>query len=314
MHHSLALLLMAFGQIDLGFTALLTPLEHRYTGGGYRDHLFRYRLFIPDISDPADCKPLVVWLHGFGEAGEDNVRHLLWLEHTVFSRPWQRHRYPFFLLAVQCPVENPIWTLADKTGGDDMMEVTRDILKQTLQEYPIDCERVYLSGISSGGTGCWDFAIRYPEIFAAVAPIASAGGDLSRVDRLLGTPIWAFHSERDAKPPIHRVASTIAALKDAGGIGHLTAIDSAAHDAWTSAFDEYHLLDWLLAQNRGQATSSPPPGSISISWRIADLSKGWQWWQLVLQVSVMILLLMAGYNFLRPRRRAITDRGMHTQQ
>src|SRR5262245_7054305 len=120
------------------FVALFTPCEYRYTGGGYKDRLFRYHLFVPEL--PRQQKgPLVVWLHGFGEAGSDNVHHLRWLSHLVFKSPWKKERYPFFLLAVQCPPENPVWTrVRASENDDDMANVVAAILQRTLSEYAID--------------------------------------------------------------------------------------------------------------------------------------------------------------------------------
>jgi poly(3-hydroxybutyrate) depolymerase len=184
MHTVLALLvgLAAPGQVPAEFVTLFTPLEYRYSGGGYEERLFKYRLYVPDAT--TERMPLVVWLHGVGEAGHDNVNQLRWLERLVFRRSWKERDYPFFLLAVQCPLDNSAWTRngARAAGDDDMIDVARAVMEETLRSYPIDPERVYLAGISSGGSGCWEFAARYPEYFAAVAPMASGGGDRSRVE------------------------------------------------------------------------------------------------------------------------------------
>jgi predicted peptidase len=304
MHHAIAVLvaLLHPAGFNRDFTEMFADLEYRHIGGVYRDELFRYRLFVPGAASPRNKMPLIVWLHGKGEAGDENLGQLRWLEQTVFDHPWKRQRYPFFLLAVQCPLDNATWTCGEEsTGRDDMIDVAKAILDRTLREHPIDADRVYLAGLSSGGAGCWELAIRHPTTFAAVAPISSAGSRSAELDKLRGVPVWAFNCSRDASTPIERTSHTIESLRGAGGVIHLTEVDSKSHDAWTSAFEDYHLLDWLLSQRRGQP--SPAPGTIPLTTRLHDFSKGWQWWQALLQVAIPGLFLMAAWKAIRRRKR-----------
>ncbi len=305
MHFTIAILCVAGSQFSGELLTLLTPVDYRYTGGGYSDREFHYRLYRATPSD-TESLPLIVWLHGLGEAGDDNMKHLRWLDRLIFRRPWERDRYPFFLLAVQCPSDNRTWTREpDSAAEDDMINVTRAILDQVLRDYPIDRSRVYLTGLSSGGSGCWALGIRYPEYFAAVAPIASRGGDDSQVMRLAKIPVWAFHCTADGRTPVLPVATTVKTLIGAGGNACLTQIESNSHDAWTAAFEQYHLLDWLLAQRRGQTSSSPAPGTIALRSRLQDFANGWQWWQILLQVAVPTTLIVAIAKVVKQRRQAI---------
>jgi len=294
-----AIAALQWGRFNPEFVALFTPLEFRYSQGEVQDELIRYRLFIPEQGTPTERMPLIVWLHGRGEAGAGNLNQLRWLDHLIFADPWDRRDYPFFVLAVNCAPDNPLWTRTAEAQGFDMIDVVRAILDKTLQEYPIDRQRVYLSGVSSGGAGCWEFARRYPEYFAAVAPLASGGGT-QNMEKLVDIPIWAFHCSRD-QPSIEGARRTVEALKRAGGNVHLTEVDSASHDAWNPAFNDYHLLDWLLLQRRGEL--SPPPGTVSLSTRLEILTKGWKWWQVLVQIGIPVLIVAAGWQAVRARRR-----------
>jgi dienelactone hydrolase len=300
------LLLMSHLGIDPAFLSLSTPLEYRYTGAGYHDELFQYRLFCPGHLDPPDKRPLVVWLHGNCESNRDNIAHLKWLDQFIFQAPWENGRHPFFLLAVQCPRDNFAWTQRSGESQDDMVNVAAAILDQTIHDYPIDRERIYLAGVSSGGAGCWELAIRNPEYFAAVAPMGSDGGANSRVARLVNIPVWAFHSSRDSATPIDRVRNTVRALKLAGGNVHLTEIDSTKHDCWTAAFNDYHLLDWLLSQTRGQV--SPAPGAIPLRTRMQDIAARWKWWQVLTQIGVAAVFIAATWEAVRRRQRLVRSR------
>ncbi|MBI2826197.1 MAG: hypothetical protein HYX69_16070 [Planctomycetia bacterium] len=310
----LTLSLLQPGALHAEFVALFTPLEYRYTGGGYRDHLFRYRLFVPDGADAARPLPLLVWLHGYGESGDDNLHHLTWLDTLVFPRPWQRSRFPFFVLAVQCPKDNPEWVYWPGSSGgsaggapraDDMVNVVAAILEETLRTRVIDAQRVSLAGLSSGGNGCWELALRRPEMFSAVAPLASPGGDVSRIDRLVSVPVWAFHSTRDEWMPPRFVRRTVRALAQAGGRVHLTEFDSVSHDCWTPAFEQYDLRNWLLAQRRGAAPLWYGPGHIALAGHAANVLRHWTWWQLLLETAVVAALALAvwrGIHILRHKR------------
>ncbi len=207
MHCAAALLSFVVGASgpQLAFVSLFTECEYRYTGGDYQDELFKYRLFVPEAAEPA---PLIVWLHGRGEASSDNVHHLRWLDRLIFPKPWEKERFPFYVLAVQCPFENPVWTRAKGSQeGDDMVNVVKAILDRTIEDYPIDHDRIYLTGLSSGGAGCWEMALRYPGYFSAVCANGLGGGDPPRLDRLKEIPVWAFHSTADIGTPVASVCA-----------------------------------------------------------------------------------------------------------
>ncbi len=301
MLHALAPLIVALQLLSIhaDSVALFTALEYRYTGGAYRDEVFRYRLFIPATGSPDARMPLIVWLHGRGESGADNVEQLQWLDQLFFTRPWKRERYPFYFLTVQCPEDNDFWTLKNGAQGDDMVNVVKAILDETLQDYPIDRARVCLAGLSSGGTGCWELARRYPQYFAAVAPLASEGEQKATIARLAQVPVWAFHCARDEGTPIAQVRTTVKALKQSGGIVHLTEVEADGHDCWSTAFADYHLLDWLLAQRRGQP--GPQPGSITLGSRLAHFAKTWQWWEAIVQMAIVASLVGVTWCVIRTR-------------
>lgn len=283
--------------------------SYRYTGGGYHDKLIRYCLFIPDNTNPPKKLPLIVWLHGHGEAGQDNVRHLMHLGACVFIKPsLGRKRFPFFFLAVQCPADNPDWTTTSESAADDMVNVVLAILDKTVKVFPVDSTRISLAGVSGGGTGCWELAMRAPGRFSAVAPLGSGGGDLSRADQLIGLPVWAFHSTGDRIVKIDGDRKTVAAIRSLGGRAFLTEIESSGHDCWTSAFLDYDLLDWLLYQRRGQV-SDYPPGTLTLKNRwhrftsgLAEFAAGWNLWQAILQISIPLVLIFMFWSAKRRRR------------
>jgi predicted peptidase len=241
------------------FGELFSEQSYEYSGRAYHNKTFRYQLFIPDMSPPPEGLPLIVWLHGYGEAGDDNRSQLRYLYELVL-RPLLKHsKCPFFLLALQCPKDNPSWTTTS-ANADDMIDVLLATIDKTTAERPVDLQRITVAGVSSGGTGCWEFAMRHPDRFAAIALMASSGCDRSRLDKLVDVPVWAFHNTRDSGTPIDSVRATVRDLQAAGGSAFLTEYEIAGHDAWTAAFLTDDLLDWLLAQRRGKRSWLHAPG------------------------------------------------------
>jgi poly(3-hydroxybutyrate) depolymerase len=185
-----------------------------------------------------------------------------------------------------------------------MIDVAAAIMNVIVADYPVDKDRIYLSGVSSGGTGCWEFAIRNSSVFAAVVPLGSAGTGNSNLRLLLNVPIWAFHSANDDKTPVEGVRKTVQTLARLGGNVHLTEVQIHQHDCWTQAFQVYGVLDWLLSQRRHAVPAGPPPGTVSLSWRTKSTFSGWQWWQLVLEAGVVSVIAIGTTLLLIRIRRA----------
>jgi len=118
-----------------------------------------------------------------------------------------------------------------------------------LLNYPIDPSRIYLMGISMGGYGTWDLAMRTPQRFAAAVPICG-GGDPNHAKKLKGLPIWAFHGDSDTAVPTSRSRDMIQALKDIGEKPIYTELKNTGHDAWTPAINNPELIQWLFKQHK----------------------------------------------------------------
>jgi predicted esterase len=300
--------------------ALFTEHSFEYTGRGYKNKEFDYFLFEPEDSEEGATRPLLVWLHGYGEGGGRGKHYkcLMYLDLYVLKRPFERSRFPFNVLVVQCPEENREWTTT-QDDKDDMINVVAAATDDVLKRHRVDPKRILLVGISDGGTACWELALRRPDLFAAVAPMASDGPGNSSLTRLLGIPVWAFHSTGDMKPPPDGDIRAIAELTDAGSPAHYSGIETDAHDCWCAAFESYDLLNWILQQEKGSATA-PKPGVVSWSgdWRAAKFWSRMTWnatyksvadywrvvtlWQLVGQIGLPSVTIFAIWSNRRKTR------------
>ncbi len=215
----------------------------------------RYRLLKPLEVDLQQKYPLVLFLHGAGERGDENVRQLIHGGRN-FADEGLRRRHPAFVVAPQCPAEKK-WVEVpwDRTKhempadpGETMRHVF-ELLDALQKEFPIDASRIYAVGLSMGGYGTWDILQRKPDLLAAAVPICG-GGDPAYAKAFVTTPVWAFHGADDPAVPVTRSRDMIEALIAAGGHPIYTEYEGVGHNSWTETFDNRLVWDWLFAQRR----------------------------------------------------------------
>ena len=224
--------------------------EHTFTftGGEYKDEAFRYRLLKPEKIEPGKKYPVVLFLHGAGERGDDNAKQLLYLPELMVT-PEYRGKFPCFFIAPQCR-SGKLWVVRgqDKTGVSEQMQVAEGILRHVEKEYPVDPARVYLTGLSMGGFGTWNLAARHPDWFAAAVPICG-GGDPTLASALVPVPIWAVHGADDKVVSAELSRKMIDAIRAAGGKPRYTEIEGVGHDSWTPGYkDPNGALPWMFQQ------------------------------------------------------------------
>ena len=199
----------------------------------------RYLLYLPDGYAESEERrwPLILFLHGAGERGDDIEKVKL---HGPPKLIAQGRRLPFIVVSPQCPA-GEWWSC----------EVLDALLCEVETRYRVDRDRVYVTGLSMGGFGTWDLALKYPDRFAAIAPICGRGMPLL-AERIRHLPVWVFHGARDDVVPIEESQRMVDALKRCGGNVKFTIYPDAGHDAWTETYNNPALYEWFL-QNRRRA-------------------------------------------------------------
>jgi predicted peptidase len=214
-----------------------------------------YRFLAPPTIDDGETYPLVIFLHGAGERGDDNRKQLI---HGLkeFVTPANREKYPCFIIAPQCPQEQRWveveWTLDAHTMPEKTSEplrLTFELIEKLTSELPIDRSRIYVTGLSMGGYGTWDAIQRNPELFAAAVPVCG-GGDETYAEGLRSVPIWAFHGNKDTVVKPRRSTSMVEAVNRAGGRAKLTMYEGVGHDSWNPAYADPEMLAWLFSQRK----------------------------------------------------------------
>lgn len=205
-------------------------------------------------ADQGKKYPLLVFLHGAGERGNNNGPQVK-LGRGFFLAA---AKHGCFVVAPQCPVKAR-WVEVDWGAKSHVMPeqpsvpmgLLLELLPKFMSEFAIDPDRVYVMGLSMGGYGTWDIIQRKPEMFAAAVPICG-GGDVTKADRLTKLPIWAVHGGRDNVVPVSRSRDMIAAIRKAGGEPKYTEAPTVRHDAWNIAFGDPEIAKWLYAQRRAK--------------------------------------------------------------
>lgn len=196
----------------------------------------RYLLYLPDDYQTRRQKwPLLLFLHGRGEAGSD-------LEKVKVHGPPKLiaagKSFPFIVASPQAPEGE--WWSTDMLHG---------LLDEIVGNYRVDQERIYVTGLSMGGFGTWALAQRYPRRFAAIAPICG-GGNPAEACAIKHLPVWVFHGAKDNVVPLEYSEAMVKALERCGGKVKFTVYPDAGHDAWTETYNNPELYEWLLKQRR----------------------------------------------------------------
>lgn len=237
---------------------------HGFVSKVGRDPRHRYQVYLPANWDPRQRWPVIVYLHGGGERGDDGVRPTqVGLGPVVYE---QAGKFPFVVLFPQCE-RGSFW------AAKDMERRVEDAIRDAVCELGGDPERIYLTGNSMGGYGTWLFGARHPGRFAALVPLCggvvppsgvkipmssdslAAASDpyAAAAQRIAQTPVWAFHGGSDWMVPPLITRKMVAALKAQGAAPRHTEYEGVGHEVERRAYREPSLWSWLLDQRSQQA-------------------------------------------------------------
>ncbi len=280
-------LVIIVGIITLSFQGLtfaatdsiVDSFERRtFTDLSKYSHSLPYRLYIPENYNPQQAYPLVLFLHGSGERGTDNDLQLTANKGaTVWAEPAVQAKYPSFVLAPQCPPDERWVDYIDPTLGSyrledfpetDEIQMVLDIIKQLQNEFTIDADRIYSTGLSMGSFGTWSENLYHPDLFAAAVAVCGAA-DPTKAELIASKPIWAFHGDIDNRVPVQASRDMVAAINALGGNAKYTEYPGVGHESWVPAFNTPELPDWLFSQHLGfseiSAVQDPIKKSVKIN-------------------------------------------------
>jgi predicted peptidase len=221
---------------------------------------YHYQVYVPASYTPAQRWPVILFLHGAGERGNDGLTQTQVGLGTAIRQ--NSSRYPAIVVFPQAPKDS-LWVGVPARAAMAALE-------KTTGEFQTDPDRIYLTGLSMGGNGSWYLAYRYPAKFAALAPIcgwvsrfspwfqnaetvvpADSGAPFEALARRIARmPIWIFHGEEDNAVPVDQSRQAAAALTSAGAPVQYTELPGLGHNSWDAAYGSARFATWLLKQKR----------------------------------------------------------------
>ena len=225
----------------------------------YKGDTLKYRVLFPENYDKDRKYPLVLFLHGAGERGNDNEKQLLHGS-SLFTNSDTRKDYPSIVLFPQCP-EDEWWINFERTEGGELefskkpkitksLSLVKSLTDSYLKNEAVDKRRVYVMGLSMGGMGTYDLICRYPRYFAAAIPICG-GVHTGRLKKARKMNIRIFHGAEDKVVSREFSRNAYIELK-AQGSQRVEYIEfpGIGHDSWTKAFAYDDFLSWLYYHSR----------------------------------------------------------------
>ncbi len=226
----------------------------------FSDTSSTYHIYIPPHWTDSDSWPIILFLHGSGERGHDGKQPTeVGLGQVIRRNP---ELVPAIVTFPQCSEESQ-WS------DPDMERLAMLTIDRAIHKFKGDPTRVYLTGLSMGGHGAWHLAAKYPDRFAALAPIAAralyslhskkGSNDLTSnssleesldhiVEKIAAIPTWVFHGRQDQIIPVLESRKMITALRKIGSQPLYTEFESVGHASWETAYAGQKFFRWLFAQ------------------------------------------------------------------
>ena len=200
----------------------------------------KYVLFVPHGYTGDKEYPLILFLHGAGERGDDGEVQVKQGIGNAIKFKGGEQKFPFFAIFPQAQLKGS-W----KAGAPDADRALA-ILAEVQKAYKIDDKRLYLTGLSMGGSGTWSLAAAHPEKWAAIAPICG-GGDPATATKIKDIPCWCFCGDKDGAKLVENNRTMIKALQAAGGTPRYSEFPFVGHNSWDPAYVTPELYSWFLS-------------------------------------------------------------------
>jgi len=216
---------------------------------------YRYVVYVPAEWTSAKKWPVILFLHGSIERGDDGVQQ----SNVCIARVARKDpsRYPAIIVMPQCRV-------GFSWGSDQMQAQALAALDASSKEFNGDPERTYLTGFSMGGGGTWDLAGKHPGLFAALVPVSGmivwppdaamrepdpkANPYVKAAEKVANIPVWVFHSDADRNVPVTESRRMVTALKEMKADVRYTEYKGLDHFICDRVYGEAELPVWLFAQ------------------------------------------------------------------
>jgi predicted peptidase len=219
-----------------------------------------YRILYPENYNKSKKYPLLLFLHGAGERGNDNNKQLVHGS-KLFLADSNRKNFPAVVVFPQCPSESS-WAAIEidratqpfkikfdySKPANWPLQAAVDLVKKLMNDEAVNKKRVYITGLSMGGMGTFETVYRNPGLFAAALPICGGGDSASY--KFLKTSFWIFHGDADAAVNVNLSRTMVATLKSLKIPVRYSEYPGVNHNSWDNAFKEPDYLSWMFSKKR----------------------------------------------------------------
>ena len=205
----------------------------------YEATTLKYILTLPTDFSKEEKLPLIVFLHGAGERGDDLQKLKIYAIPKLFCNDCDYNGTRVITLSPLCP---------DGITWYDLKKEVFSLIESVCSEYNVDRENISLCGVSMGGFGTWEIAMTRPDMFSKIAPIC--GGGVNWRACQLKMPIRAFHGALDNVVPVEMSEIMVNEVLASGGNVEFTVYDDLSHNCWDRAFEETDLIRWLASPKK----------------------------------------------------------------
>lgn len=205
---------------------------------------FNYLLYTPKNAEAN--MPLIIYLHGGSGKGSDldllttNDGFPKYLQDGLIDS------IPAYVVIPQLP--------SIKKGWSDVKASLKELMDNVSEMHSINRNKISLTGHSMGGTGVWDIAVSYPELFSSIAPLSgSIKMTETNINALSNIPVWAFVGSNDTIVDPNASVRFIESLKMKKSNAKITIFDGATHfdvPQLTYLDKKLNLIDWLLSNSK----------------------------------------------------------------
>lgn len=221
-----------------------------------------YRILLPKDFNSANKYPLILFLHGAGERGDDNQKQLVHGAELFYK---MSDSFPAIVIFPQCP-QPDYWAnvsvdrstqplslnFSINKAPTTSMSLVIQLVENLLTKPYVNEQQIYVGGLSMGGMGTFEILYRKPDVFAAAFAICGAGDPETTKSYAKTVPMWIFHGAKDdVVAPQHSVDMVSGILKY-GGQPNFSLYAKDNHNSWDSAFAEPELLSWLFSNLKSE--------------------------------------------------------------
>jgi predicted peptidase len=221
-----------------------------------------YRILFPENYDRTKTYPLVLFLHGAGERGDDNEKQLVHGA-RLFLKEENRKNFPAIVIFPQCPADSywaqvkinratsPFTIVFDyDVGITPPLKAAIELVRHIASTEKVNKKQIYITGLSMGGMGTFEAVYRYPKLFAAAMPVCG-GGDTNKYTKRIGRlPFWIFHGSADAVVDVNLSRQMVEKLKSLKVPVTYTEYEGVNHNSWDNAFAEPEFMRWMFSKKR----------------------------------------------------------------